>query len=291
LLDELRIGVLGLGRLGTALAQALVGAGLQLTAVATRDLAAANSFSTQLTAAAPRRTQVTAVAAADLAEHAELIFIAVPDARLAPALAELKLEAKHALVHTSGALALDVLPRSARGGVFHPLQAFAPGAGPPRFLGIHIGIEASEATLESQLHELARRLGATPLSLRGVERAAYHAAAVFVSNYVVALHAAATRVWTRAGLPASDARAALLPLSRGALDAIAQHELSEALTGPLARGDLSTLRRHVSALSADTPSLELYRALALELLRLPLALDPATRAQLTQLLVLPPQSD
>src|SRR5436190_2170950 len=75
-------------------------------------------------------------------------------------------------------------------GCFHPLQTFPDRfADPARLRAITIGIEG-DGELDAELRALCRELGATPLSLAGVDRARYHAAAVFASNYVVALHAA-----------------------------------------------------------------------------------------------------
>lgn len=280
--DLERIAVLGLGRLGTCLSHALLHARLPLTAIASARSETAVHVATQL------GPDVQAVSPDLLGQHASVIFVTVPDAQVPDVSALKHFDARHALVHTSGALDLDALAEaSARGvrvGVFHPLQAFPKAASAERFRSVHVGIEASDPRLELRLQDIARQLGAQPFSLRGVHRASYHAAAVFASNYVVALHAAAERAWVRAGLPGSAARAALTPLTQGAIAAIAQHELPDALTGPLARGDRSTLERHLAALAPERDLLELYRALALELLRLPLALDEATRAELSRLL-------
>jgi predicted short-subunit dehydrogenase-like oxidoreductase (DUF2520 family) len=150
-----------------------------------------------------------------------------------------------------------------------------------------MGIEASDAALVSELEAIARTLGATPFSLAGVDRAAYHAAAVISSNYVVALHAAAAAVWQRAGLPPTTARAALAPLTLGAAQAITERELSQALTGPIARGDVASVASHVQALQNDPERSALYRALARELLRLPLSLSAETKTALVALLSKP----
>jgi predicted short-subunit dehydrogenase-like oxidoreductase (DUF2520 family) len=278
----LSLGVLGLGRVGTCLSRALRLAGQPLKAVASANYDAALQFAAQL------GEDVRATTPENLAAHATLIFITVPDANVARACALLGLPATHAAIHTSGALGLDALsPQSgkpARRGVFHPLQAFPRGAAPERFHGVHVGIEADDSELEQRLEELARALGSQVFSLRGVERAAYHAAAVFASNYVVALHAAAARIWTSAGLPHSTARVALAPLTLGAASAIAEHELPTALTGPLVRGDLATLERHLAALESDSELAALYRALARQLLSLPLALEAAPRSAASQLM-------
>ena len=271
-----------MGRVGTCLARALRLAGQPLTAVASAKHDAARRFAEQL------GDDVHATTPENLAAHATLIFITVPDANVSDACATLRLSESHAVVHTSGVLGLSALsPQSgkpARRGVFHPLQAFPRGAEPERFYGVHVGIEADDSELEQRLTALAGALGSHAFSLQGVERAAYHAAAVFVSNYVVALHAAAERIWARAGLPQNMARAALAPLTSGAALAIAQHELPAALTGPLARGDVSTLERHLRALEAEPELAALYRGLARQLLSLPLRLEDASRAAASQLM-------
>lgn len=275
-----RIGVLGLGRLGACLVRALAAAGVKQIAVASRERAAAERLAPDVGA--------HAVDASEIADAADLVFLAVPDAQVRPACEGLPLTAAHSVVHLSGVLGLECLrsaaERGARTGALHPLQAFPTGAGSDRFHGIHMGIEARDGALTAELHAIARALGATPFSLAGVDRAAYHAAAVFSSNYVVALHAAAAAVWRLAGLPPATARAALAPLTLGAAQAIAERELPEALTGPIARGDLASVASHLQALQSEREHAALYRALARELLRLPLGLSTEAQSALAALL-------
>jgi predicted short-subunit dehydrogenase-like oxidoreductase (DUF2520 family) len=224
----------------------------------------------------------------ELPRAAELLFLAVPDAQVQRVCEGLQLSAAHSVVQLSGVLTLDALSsaaaRGAKTGAMHPLQAFPPGAEASRFAGIHVGVEASDAELTRQLETIVRVLGATPFSLTGVDRAAYHAAAVLASNCVVALHAAAAAVWLRAGLPLSAARPALAPLTLGAAGAIAERELADALTGPIARGDVASVARHLEVLAQDPERALLYRALGRELLRLPLGLTPEVHAALAALL-------
>jgi predicted short-subunit dehydrogenase-like oxidoreductase (DUF2520 family) len=276
-----RIAVVGLGRLGMCLARAVHASGLRLSAVASAHIQKAHELVALLD------QNVAALPLDEIADHAELILLAVPDAQITEVSAALTVGARHSVVHTSGVLDTGVLASAAahgvRCGVFHPLQAFARGAEPTIFHGIQIGVEADDL-LEPALRQLAERLGAQAFSLRGVERAAYHAAAVFASNYLVALHAVAARIWTQAGLPEASARDALMPLTRGALQALAEHEPSAALTGPLRRGDEASLALHLRALEQDPNATTLYRALARELLALPLGLDPAVRARIASLL-------
>jgi predicted short-subunit dehydrogenase-like oxidoreductase (DUF2520 family) len=251
-------------------------------AIATRQRAVADLLGASL------GVGVQVVEVADVARVAELVFLTVPDGQLQQVAARLQLSAAHSLVHMSGVMGLDCLAAAAQQGAkigaLHPLQAFPRAADATRFHGIYAGIEASDPALVTQLEQIARALRATPFSLAGVDRAAYHAAAVFASNYAVALHAAAAQVWQAAGLPLATARVALAPLTLGAAQAIAEHDLAQALTGPVARGDLTTIASHLQALSGDPDRAALYRALARELLRLPLGLTPEALSALTRLL-------
>jgi predicted short-subunit dehydrogenase-like oxidoreductase (DUF2520 family) len=216
------------------------------------------------------------------------VFLAVPDDAVAPLAAALPWRAGQAVVSVSGALGLGALDAArregARAGCLHPLQSFPEregGAG--RFAGVVCGVEG-DPPLGDELARLCEALGARSVRLEGVDRARYHAAAVFASNYIVALHAAAAEVWRTAGLPEELARAALSPLTRGVVDAIERLPLAEALTGPLVRGDVETIALHLSRLEDLPEQRALYRALGSQLLSLPLGLSPERARALRRLL-------
>ena len=275
------IGIIGAGRLGASLAMALEAAGYRVAAVASRSTGSAASL-------AARLGEATALSSRQVAETCELVFVTVPDGQIASVAAELPWKTGQAVVHCSGALGLDALaPASAAGaraGCLHPLQSFSSREGEPeRFRGIVCGVEGAPP-LGSTLERIAAGLGAGVVRLEGVDRARYHAAAVFASNYAVALMAAARRAWELAGLPPDEARPALAPLLFGAASNVAERELAEALTGPVARGDVATIERQLAALDEDRELLELYRHLGAELLRLDLHHPPDAAERLRALL-------
>ena len=288
----LAVGVIGAGRLGSALAGALAAAGYTDLRIATRDPASPTEARTRAVAAA---LGVEESSSAALVAGSALVFLAVPDRAIAGLAGELTWRAGQGAVHCSGALGLDVLAaaaaRGAIAGCLHPLQTF-PGppdatAGAGLFRGIVCGVEGA-APLGELLVAIAHDLGARSLRLDGVDRALYHAAAVLVSNDVAALMAAATRAWVLAGLPEDAARDALSPLllaaaANSAAANGAHLPLAQALTGPIARGDATTVERHLRALAApggDADLAHLYRALARELLRLDLGHAPEVAAAL-----------
>lgn len=277
------IGVIGAGRLGTALALALADCGYRVDSIASRDPGRAKRLASQLPGA-------SAVTPAEVGANADLVFLTVADAAIEQVAHDLEWRTGQAVVHCSGALGLDVLAsttaRGAIAGCFHPLQSFAGGEVAAEFSGVTIGLEGAEP-LGGWLQAMADDLGARSVRLEGVDRALYHAAAALASNDLVALIAAASRTWAAAGLPAEAARVALAPLVLGAARNIAAHPLERALTGPVARGDVATVARHLEALAGMPDLASLYRALGRELLRLPLAIEASSRSALEELFGVP----
>jgi predicted short-subunit dehydrogenase-like oxidoreductase (DUF2520 family) len=193
-------------------------------------------------------------------------------------------------LHLSGALSTDVLaPLSAGGyaaGSIHPLQTVAdPWSGADRLRGCAYALAGDPAALMAG-RRIVAALDGRPLVIPPAMRATYHAAAVFASNYVLAAAATIARVLAEAGIGEEDAVASVLPLMRGTMDNLEQLGLAAALTGPVARGDMDTVRLHLSRLSSRERSL--YCALGLETLQLArgAGLDPARADAIESLLAL-----
>lgn len=224
-------------------------------------------------------------------EGTTILILAVPDdalhavanevAHVAPA------PAGCVVLHLSGALSTDVLaPLHGAGysvGSLHPLQTVAdPWSGAERLQGCAYAIAGEPAALTAA-RRLVSALGGLPLVIPPALRPIYHAAAVFASNYVLAATAAIARTLAEAGIEEEEAVAAALPLMRGTMDNVEQLGLGAALTGPVARGDVDTVRLHLSRLSPRER--RLYSALGLETVRLARAvgLDPERAAKLESL--------
>lgn len=278
------IAIAGASRLGGALAVALHRAGYPVVAVASRREEPAHALVTHLGPGALATTSWQAAA-----DAADLVLLTVADGAIAEVCAQIRWRLGQAAVHCSGVRALDALASAhevgALTGCLHPLQSFPGGAADAaRFEGITFGIEAP-APLAATLEAIAQALHARSVRLEGVDRALYHVAAILASNNVVALAAAAQRAWTLAGLPLEAANTALGPLTLTVAGNVAAHDILGAITGPVARGDVTTIERHLAALEVADPSLlALYRALAGELLRLPLDHTPEVNARLHTLL-------
>ena len=253
------IGIIGAGAVGTALGVALSRAGWPIQAVASRDPGRRERF----------RSLVEGVRVFSepqaLLDEVELILVAIPDDAIAPLAGSLQLYGGQAIVHTSGALDADVLaPAMAAGtqiGAFHPLVAFADTERAVAALhGATIAIEGDDQ-LAALLADMAEAIGARPVRVAAGSKAAYHAAAVLAAGGFVALLDAIVTLGAVAGLDEAGSLAIYGPLIEGTLGNARALGVRAALTGPIARGDVGTLERHLAALRAHAPGvLELYRA-------------------------------
>lgn len=222
-----------------------------------------------------------------------LLVLAVPDTALAGVAAEWAAAGPApqgaVALHLSGALPSSVLePLRARGhavGALHPLQTVAaPDERGAALRGIAFAFEG-EAAARPAADAIARAAGGRVFDVPARGKAKYHAACVFAANYVVANAAVAARLLAEAAsIPEADALAALLPLMDGALGNLTRVGLPRALTGPIARGDVEVVRRHLDAL--DAPTRALYSAQAREALRLARSagLDPRRADEIERVL-------
>ena len=180
---------------------------------------------------------------------AELTLIAVPDASIPEVVGALSLPRGAVAVHTCGSLGADALRPLRPAGALHPLRSFGdPGTAARDFAGTACAIDGDPRAVRV-LEAFARAIGGIPLRVRTGRKAHYHAGAVFASNYVVSVLELALRLFEQAGVPRAAATPVLLKLARGTLDNVAAVGIPQALTGPIERGDVATVRRQAGALS------------------------------------------
>jgi predicted short-subunit dehydrogenase-like oxidoreductase (DUF2520 family) len=264
---ERALALVGPGRAGTTLASGLAARGWTVVGVAGRAPDAASVME------AARRLGAEAREVNDAGRGAELVLVATPDAAIADTAAALApgLEPGALVVHLSGACTLDELTKlelarpDVRTGALHPLQSLPSAAvGVDRLPGSWCAVDGPD-----EVERIAVSLGMRPFRVAPGQRAAYHAAACIASNHLVALLAQVERVAAEAGVPPE----ALLPLVRATVDNVAALGTGDALTGPVARGDVDTVARHLDALSVGEQAT--YRALATAALQLTGRHDPA----------------
>jgi predicted short-subunit dehydrogenase-like oxidoreductase (DUF2520 family) len=256
-----RIGFVGAGAVGTALGVAASRAGWPVAAVASRDRGRRERFVALVPGA--RAFDVPS----ELAEEVDLLFLTVPDDSVGGVAAQLRLYAGQGVVHTSGALPASVLDPARGAGTlaasFHPLVAFADvDRSVAALRGATVAVEGDEPLVEL-LAELATAIGAQPVRLPPGGKAAYHAAAVLAAGGFIGLLDAIAEVGRGAGLDERGSLAIYAPLIRQSLANAESLGIAEALTGPLLRGDVETVRMHLATLRRLAPgAVELYRAVA-----------------------------
>jgi predicted short-subunit dehydrogenase-like oxidoreductase (DUF2520 family) len=266
----LKTGFIGAGTTGTALAVRLSQKAWPVVAVCSRTPSSAR----KLAELVPNCRVYDA--AQELADVAELVFVTTPDDVIGRVCREVKWHKGQSVVHCSGAHSVDILEPAKRLGAavgsFHPLQTFADVSQAIENLpGSTFALEGKEPLL-AVLKQLARLLDGNGVELKPGDKVLYHAAAVFACNYVVTLVKVALDLWQNLSVGQKEATAALLPLVRGTVNNIAKIGLPDCLTGPIARGDLDTIRKHLEALEARNPSLlSAYEELGLQTIPIALA--------------------
>src|SRR2546430_11666711 len=238
------IAIIGPGRAGSALGRALRSAGYPIAAIGGRNPDNVRNLAAELGARACQSP-------ATRIDLADVTILAVPDDVILPLATDMAdslcSAAGRSVVHLSGAQdrkPLRPLAQQAglRTGVFHPLQTFRRGAqAVQNVAGTYFGIDA-DVPLRDQLMQLARDVGGHPFDLSGVDRALYHAAAVFAANYPATLLAEAIALASQAGLETETARQGMTTLLAGAVKNLSELTPADAITCPASAGDLGTIR-------------------------------------------------
>jgi predicted short-subunit dehydrogenase-like oxidoreductase (DUF2520 family) len=245
---SLTIYVIGAGKVGTLLTKALRARGVKVTLRADRS-------------GLPNRPI-----------GADLLILAVRDGRLAPLARELAgarvVGHRTAVVHCAGALGPEPLGalRGLAAGVaqMHPMISFASPDALPSLRNGQVNVAGDRAAVR-RASQVARLLEMTPRTLPRLDKIAYHAAAGLVANGAAALAAAGARLLRQGGVDSSTATSMLGPLLRSVGDNVEKLGLPDALTGPVRRGDVAALGRHLEVIRSRAPELvplyvELVRA-------------------------------
>ena len=266
----LKLGFIGVGTVGTALAVKLSSKGYQVVAVSSRSRISAENLARTISHCRVFNDSQ------EVADSAELVFITTPDDAIAQVASQLKWHAGQSVVHCSGADSTEILQPAKKSGayvgVFHPLQTFASAKQAMENIpGSTFALEAEEPLLDI-LKNMATALDGHWIELKASDKVMYHAAAVITCNYVVTLLKLATDLWQTFSVPPQQATQALLPLLRGTISNIETIGIPQCLTGPIARGDSGTVKKHISALEKVAPAvLSTYRELGLQTIPVALA--------------------
>jgi predicted short-subunit dehydrogenase-like oxidoreductase (DUF2520 family) len=258
-----RMVLIGPGRAGQSVARLLHEAGHEFKAVISRDPVRAATAARFIGAPGAGTTDLSR------ARAGEIVLIAIPDDHIEEMAATLRREGYLApgaiLIHFSGILPAAIMQDeegSPRALSIHPLQTFADAV-----IGVHtlpgspFAVEGDEALLPLA-EKLVSDMGGTPFRIASIRKPLYHAAACVASNYLVTIIVAARQIMSACGFSDEEAFHLLAPLLRGTGKNLAALGPEQALTGPIARGDVKTVAAHLQALTELDPELqEIYRVL------------------------------
>ena len=257
----LSVAIIGLGRVGGALALSLPPEKYSVTGLVSRE------WTDEVAALAGRLGSARLIPPDDLAEglKTDIVFFTTQDTELREAIAEYRGWINDAVVlHTSGSTPSSILDSLREGhnkiGSLHPLVSISRAElGPERFPGAYICVEGDPEAVEIG-REIVKDLGGKPFCIETKFKTLYHAAAVTACGHLVALFDAAIEMMTDCGLSAKDSTEILLPLVSSTVSNLGRQSTAEALTGTFARADSETFTRHLAALNAidSDELLEIY---------------------------------
>jgi predicted short-subunit dehydrogenase-like oxidoreductase (DUF2520 family) len=255
----MRIGIIGAGRLGFALATALKKENYVISGIYSRSPKSVSMLNDKLGEYFENILLLTV-------KESDIIFLTVPDVQIKVVADEIAGNFKKpdlngkCFVHCSGALTSDVLMSLVKSGSntgsLHPIQTFADRENAWKGLyGIYFGYEGSTEARE-YCEEIVKSFKGSMLDISSKDKVLYHAAACIISNYTVALSYAAGMVLEKTGIEGSTGVKALMPLLEKTVKNIGMHGSLQALTGPISRGDTDVIRKHLADIQKEIPQVE-----------------------------------
>jgi len=254
------ISIVGPGNLGTALGVALTATGYTVTGIAVRRKTARAS-------ALARQLKTRAVVMGKRPLDSDIVWITVPDdaiAAVARTLASSQDWRRKIVFHSSGALTSDELDtlraRGASVAAVHPMMTFVRDA-LPQMAGVSFALEGDPAAIRAA-RRIVENLGGRPFGITKQNKVLYHVFGSFASPLVIALMATLEEVAQAAGIRKADIKPVMTPLLWQTLRNYLKHDAETAFSGPLVRGDVATVRRHLRELQKLPHAREVYVALA-----------------------------
>lgn len=262
--QPLDIAIIGAGTLASALGTALQRSGYRITEIVSRDTAQSLSRARKLA----KRVRARAVCLREAELAAKIIWICVPDdaiSGLAGRLARRTDWQAKIAIHSSGALGSHVLAPLKRAGALtasaHPLMTFV-RISKPELNGVPFALEGNPRALVA-IRTIVRSIGGKPFPIAPEMKPAYHLFGFFSSPAVVALLTVAQRVGELAGFARRHKSHELMePIVRQTIENFFRGTPQQAFSGPLRRGDIATLRKHLVVLNKQPELLAIYKSLA-----------------------------
>ncbi len=265
------VALIGAGSAGTAMAVALHKEGYPIAAVSSRSLESAQRC------AALVGCEYTGTDPAAASRQAEIVIISTPDSAIEATCQTLADSGGFCtgqlVLHLSGVLTSDALNAARAAGAdtlsLHPAQTMVePIQGAALLKTAWFCLEGNDSAV-ARGRDITNEISGNTIVIDKDKKALYHAALSFSSNYLTTLEAIAIEMLTETGISRQNALALLMPLIQGSVDTLANCSLPDALTGPMSRGDVRTIEKHLHAMEGGAEShQQIYKMMGLEALKL-----------------------
>ncbi|HVZ16229.1 MAG TPA: Rossmann-like and DUF2520 domain-containing protein [Terriglobales bacterium] len=274
---KLSVTIVGPGSLGSALAQALHAAGIQIVEIVYRSPASASRAKALATAVGGRairfdevwtpQSRSSALLGRAGAPVPTVVWLCVGDSTIASVASEMASRGSwkgSVVLHSSGALSADELSPLRRKGAkvasVHPMMTFVRSSA-PSMKNVAFALEGDRAAISSA-RKLVKALDGYAFVLSKKDKPLYHALGAFVSPLIIAQMGAAERIGRELGLKPENTRKVIAPILQQTIRNYIEHGPAAAFSGPIVRGDAETVRKNLAALKRVRGAQEIYRALA-----------------------------
>jgi predicted short-subunit dehydrogenase-like oxidoreductase (DUF2520 family) len=268
-----KIGIVGVGKVGTAIGVLLKDADYKISFISSTNPEKLESASQEMGGVPkipdPFNGQDIPI---ETFHDADIVFVTTPDRIIGDVTTQMTksgcFRSGQIVLHMSGSLTSDILGAARESGALlaslHPLQSFADFSQAVKNIpGSVFCLEGDDGAMPP-LKEIIGVLSGIELNIPKEEKPLYHAGAVVASNYLVSLVWAAVQMYEAIGMEERDAIDALMPLIEGTLNNIKKLGVPKALTGPIARGDCHTVSDHLEPMKLKVPHLmEFYRVMGM----------------------------
>jgi predicted short-subunit dehydrogenase-like oxidoreductase (DUF2520 family) len=251
-----KIAIIGAGKVGISIGIGLSKKGYEIVGVSD------NNKEHALRCLRLTNTKFWSANPSDVAKLADIVFLTLPDSVIQKVAREIlpSLKLDKVLIHTSGALPSDMLPKKKRIKrlSMHPIHSFADI---DNIKGTYWGLEGDKDAVEMGKN-IVKDLGGMPIELNKADKALYHAGILMGGPYLLVLINAGISILENTG--AKDGLQVLLPLIKSALQNLEKMGIKDAVTGPIKRGDIETVKKEIESLSKKAPQfLPIYKTLGL----------------------------
>lgn len=259
----LKLGFIGAGKVGTTMGIYLKEKGFDIWGYYSRSYQSAQN-------AAALTNSIASAELEDLVINSEILFITTNDDQISNICNRLVdedlIDDEKIVIHMSGAASSRILEKLKSNNCYiyslHPLQAFADVEKGVKDLEHTVfSLEGDEERVEA-IENILKTTGNEYFKIEAEQKALYHATACVVSNYLVSLMDYGLSIFEAIGIDKDKGYRALSPLIQGSIENIHNLGTSRALTGPIARGDVNTIEKHIEAMKKTNPEwLHMYKAL------------------------------